>query len=155
LQAEKKNGQSGNLTAQQTNKNHSALPLSDHSSQSMTQSQTFDNIFYREDVDTIKPPYVDGRRVLIDGQLRQWDGDSFQVISPIAKANNGGEIVIGVSPNATEKEAIEAVQAASNAFHGMPSLSVLANESTLEIMTLRANSTSATCSTGKPNSLPT
>ena len=56
-------------------------------------------------------PFLDGSRWLIDGEIRQWTGDSSPVYSPILD-ENGNKYEIGSYPSMTKKEALEAVDAA-------------------------------------------
>ncbi|MBQ6669172.1 MAG: aldehyde dehydrogenase family protein, partial [Deltaproteobacteria bacterium] len=61
------------------------------------------------------PEFVDQREYLVNGELRVWRGDFQDVISPIGMASQEGSR-IGRYPLLTEHEALEALEAARNAY---------------------------------------
>ncbi len=64
------------------------------------------------------PPRLDQRDYLVDGKLRTWDGPVQEVLSPVC-VTEGGEPVqvrLGSYPLCGEKEALEALEAASRAY---------------------------------------
>ena len=66
------------------------------------------------------PAPVHQRRILINGEIRDFTGDVHTVLSPVCLPDANGEmqqIVIGSYPLATEKEGMEALQAAVEAYN--------------------------------------
>ena len=63
---------------------------------------------------------VEQRTYLIDGQFRFWEGPMQEVLSPVCAATPSGPVrqVIGRFPLVTEKEALEALDAAVRAYDG-------------------------------------
>jgi len=61
-------------------------------------------------------PMIHGEQYLIDGEVRQWTGKIDKVFSPIWNQETGQPIQIGTYAFVGEKEAVEAVNAARNAF---------------------------------------
>jgi acyl-CoA reductase-like NAD-dependent aldehyde dehydrogenase len=90
----------------------------------------------------LKSP-VHQREYLVNGQLRQWDGPSSEVHSPICIRTTDGlqRKLIGSYPIATETEAMEALEAAEQAFnHGRgewPTMSVAERIACMEKFTQR------------------
>lgn len=65
------------------------------------------------------PQEIHQREYLCDGEMRQWDGDVSEVYSPVCIPDEQGNLVrkfIGTYPVCTEKEAMEALDAAVNAY---------------------------------------
>jgi acyl-CoA reductase-like NAD-dependent aldehyde dehydrogenase len=66
------------------------------------------------------PAPVHQRRILINGEIRNFSGDVHTVLSPVCVQDANGElqqIVIGSYPLATESESMEALQAAVEAYN--------------------------------------
>jgi glyceraldehyde-3-phosphate dehydrogenase (NADP+) len=77
----------------------------------------YDNLFYDEsDATQPKPPYLHGDYWLVNGEIRKWTGPLAKVNSPIFIRGKNEPIRIGVYPMLTEKESVEAVNAAVAAF---------------------------------------
>eukprot|EP00408_Alexandrium_pacificum_P012299 CAMPEP_0171214084 /NCGR_PEP_ID=MMETSP0790-20130122/30978_1 /TAXON_ID=2925 /ORGANISM="Alexandrium catenella, Strain OF101" /LENGTH=526 /DNA_ID=CAMNT_0011679813 /DNA_START=17 /DNA_END=1597 /DNA_ORIENTATION=+ len=62
-----------------------------------------------------KAPYVDGAKVLIDGEVRPWSGSCTDVLSPIYTAG-GSRIVIGRQAVMAAEDSLAAVDAAARAW---------------------------------------
>ncbi|MFC6101002.1 NADP-dependent glyceraldehyde-3-phosphate dehydrogenase [Olivibacter domesticus] len=65
------------------------------------------------------PQETHQREYLCDGEMRQWNGDVSEVYSPVCIPDEQGNLVrkfIGTYPVCTEKEAMEALDAAVNAY---------------------------------------
>lgn len=64
------------------------------------------------------PKPVEQREYLVDGELRRWDGPMQEVLSPVCEATPQGPVrqTIGRFPLMTEKEALEALEAAVRAY---------------------------------------
>jgi acyl-CoA reductase-like NAD-dependent aldehyde dehydrogenase len=87
---------------------------------------------------------VHQKSILIDGEIREWNGPSHTVLSPVCVTDNNGnltQIEVGSYPLATEKEALEALSAAVNAYnHGRgewPTMSVAKRIQHMEDFTYR------------------
>jgi glyceraldehyde-3-phosphate dehydrogenase (NADP+) len=78
-------------------------------------NKTFDASFLHE-ADTVKPPHYEGNFWLVDGEVKKWDGPVTKVKSPIHVQGKDEAVVIGTYPMLTEKESIDAVNAAQRAF---------------------------------------
>ncbi|MFW9929125.1 MAG: NADP-dependent glyceraldehyde-3-phosphate dehydrogenase [Candidatus Thorarchaeota archaeon] len=65
---------------------------------------------------SIKIPHYDGKHYLINGKLIEWKGRFSPVYSPVYEKGTDKRIVLGQYPMLTDKEAVEAVQAAEKAF---------------------------------------
>jgi len=63
-----------------------------------------------------KKPFVDGAKILINGQVKPWEGQCTDVISPLYVEETGDQIAIGKQAVLTTKESVDAVQAAANAW---------------------------------------
>lgn len=63
----------------------------------------------------MKPPYVDGAKVLVDGKVVAWKGPCSDVFSPVFAAD-GGRIVIGRQAVFTPEASLAAVEAATNSW---------------------------------------
>jgi len=61
-------------------------------------------------------PYVDGAKILVDGQVKKWEGSCAEVLSPIFVEETGEQISIGKQATMTTKESVEAVEAAAKAW---------------------------------------
>lgn len=61
-------------------------------------------------------PYIDGAKVLVDGQVKPWAGKCTEVLSPMYCTETGERIPIGKQATMTPKEAVEAVEAAAKAW---------------------------------------
>jgi glyceraldehyde-3-phosphate dehydrogenase (NADP+) len=61
-------------------------------------------------------PFVNGAKILIDGKVLPWNGETSGVHSPIIDSSHGERAVIGRIAHMTPKEAIEAVDAAKKAW---------------------------------------
>jgi len=61
-----------------------------------------------------KVPYVDGAKVLVDGEVRAWSGACTDVVSPIFQGDK--QVVIGRQAVFSSKESIEAAEAAARAW---------------------------------------
>jgi len=61
-------------------------------------------------------PFVNGARVLIDGEVKTWDGPTSEVTSPILDGN-GNRVVIGTAAMMGATEAKDAVLAANRAWN--------------------------------------
>jgi len=83
------------------------------------------------------------RSILIDGEIREWQGNAHTVLSPVCVSDNGKitQVEVGSYPLATEKEALEALDAAVKAYnHGRgewPTMSVAKRIAHLEDFTYR------------------
>lgn len=64
-----------------------------------------------------KRPFVDGAKVLVDGQVKPWSGPCAEVHSPIYLAETGQKIPIGRQATMTPKESVEACEAAARAWN--------------------------------------
>ena len=66
------------------------------------------------------PGPVEQRECLIDGEFRPWDGPMQEVLSPVCLSTQSGPVrqVIGSFPLVTEKEALDALDAAVRAYDG-------------------------------------
>ncbi|MEI8345898.1 MAG: NADP-dependent glyceraldehyde-3-phosphate dehydrogenase [Pseudomonadota bacterium] len=66
-------------------------------------------------------PYQEQKEFLINGEIRTWNGPAQEVLSPIC-LNQDGKVtpkILGYYPQLTEKEALEALEAATKAYdHG-------------------------------------
>lgn len=62
-----------------------------------------------------KAPYIDGAKVLLDGQVVPWDGPCSEVVSPIFAAD-GSRFVIGRQAAFTREAALAAVDAAARSW---------------------------------------
>jgi len=62
-----------------------------------------------------KTPYVDGAKVLVDGEVRKWDGQCTDVLSPIFGAD-GSRIVIGRQALFSQEAALAAGEAAARSW---------------------------------------
>ena len=88
----------------------------------MADDQTLRELF-PVSLDAIPAPFrvsmpIEQREYLLNGQLRQWSGPMQEVLSPIC-LRNGDSLkpqVLGHYPRLTEKEALAALAAASQAF---------------------------------------
>ena len=83
--------------------------------------QNFDSLYLdKKHVDkTISVPHYDGRHYLINGELLEWQGKFSPVYSPVYFKENNERIVLGQYPMLTEKESLQALDAAVKAFdHG-------------------------------------
>lgn len=60
-----------------------------------------------------KRPYVDGAKILMDGQIKPFSGACAEVLSPIYCAETGQRIPIGRQATMTPKESLEACEAAA------------------------------------------
>lgn len=87
--------------------------------------------------------YIEQREYLINGELRTWDGPMNEVFSPIT-INNGSKKVknnIGSTPLLTEKESLEALDAAVLAYNNgtgeWPTMSVKKRIDHIEIFLLK------------------
>eukprot|EP00029_Vermamoeba_vermiformis_P009901 TRINITY_DN5097_c0_g1_i1.p1 TRINITY_DN5097_c0_g1~~TRINITY_DN5097_c0_g1_i1.p1 ORF type:complete len:544 (-),score=160.22 TRINITY_DN5097_c0_g1_i1:2-1606(-) len=78
-------------------------------------NKTFDAAFLHE-ADTVKPPHYEGNFWLVDGEIKKWDGPVTKVKSPIHIQGKDEAVVIGTYPMLTEKESVDAVNAAQRAF---------------------------------------
>ncbi len=73
---------------------------------------------------------LEQRRYLVNGELREWQGETQEILSPVClrTGNETERRAIGSSPLCTEKEALEALDAAAAAYDGgrgeWPTLSV-------------------------------
>eukprot|EP00455_Lapot_gusevi_P039379 TRINITY_DN4413_c0_g2_i4.p1 TRINITY_DN4413_c0_g2~~TRINITY_DN4413_c0_g2_i4.p1 ORF type:complete len:546 (+),score=165.04 TRINITY_DN4413_c0_g2_i4:93-1730(+) len=76
----------------------------------------FESCFLAED-SSVQPPIVHGTKYLIDGELLNWEGKVYDVISPIWKQGQSAPIVIGQAPMQGEAEALAAVNAAHKAWN--------------------------------------
>ena len=65
-----------------------------------------------------KSPFVDGNRLLIDGKVSAWDGESAKVYSPVYDTTTGERIQIGQLAQMGEGEAMAALKAAEKAWDG-------------------------------------
>ena len=110
-------------------------------------SQPFNGLFLAPD-SLQKPPYYEGKSVLIDGKLETWTGEVSTIFSPILKQSqhtthttqhntthythshtltvwcvgvvDGERVAIGVAPQMGEAEALRAVHSAAAAYgHGL------------------------------------
>ena len=63
--------------------------------------------------------FIEQREYLINGQLRTWEGPMNEVVSPITINNGNGNLknIIGCTPLLTEKESLEALDAAVLAYN--------------------------------------
>mmetsp|Transcript_18819 Transcript_18819/g.33081 ORF Transcript_18819/g.33081 Transcript_18819/m.33081 type:complete len:543 (+) Transcript_18819:40-1668(+) len=61
-------------------------------------------------------PYIDGAKVLVDGQVKPWAGKCSEVLSPVYCAETSEKIPIGRQATMTAKEAVEAMEAAAKAW---------------------------------------
>jgi len=74
--------------------------------------------------------FIEQREYLVDGELRTWQGQMNEVVSPVSLTTNGSveKNIIGSTPMLTQKESLEALDAAVNAYQkGMgewPTMSV-------------------------------
>jgi glyceraldehyde-3-phosphate dehydrogenase (NADP+) len=87
--------------------------------------------------------YIEQREYLINGELRTWDGPMNEVFSPIT-INNGSKKVknnIGSTPLLTEKESLEALDAAVLAYNNgtgeWPTMSVKKRIDHIEVFLLK------------------
>ncbi|MDJ1494117.1 NADP-dependent glyceraldehyde-3-phosphate dehydrogenase [Cytophagaceae bacterium DM2B3-1] len=86
---------------------------------------------------------VNQKEYLVNGELRRWDGPTSEVYSPVCIRSAEGlkRTLIGSYPIATEKEALEALEAAEQAFnHGRgewPTMSVAERIACMEKFTAR------------------
>lgn len=82
------------------------------SSQMTTETQKFDDHFYSGRL----PKIVQATEYLIDGELRNWTGKVVPVYSPIYQKGSTTKIQIGIAPDMSEKEGLEAIDAAYRAY---------------------------------------
>lgn len=82
----------------------------------MANSGCFDAVWFDSDKEKL-PTVVDATEYLINGEVRKWSGKTSTVYSPIIDRKTGKRIEIGIIGDLTEKEAIEAVDAAYKAYH--------------------------------------
>lgn len=59
--------------------------------------------------------FIEQREYLVDGELRTWDGPVNEIVSPISV--NNAKHIIGSTPLLTEKESLEALDAAVRAYN--------------------------------------
>jgi len=59
--------------------------------------------------------FIEQREYLVDGELRTWDGPVNEIVSPVSV--NGTKYSIGSTPLLTEKESLEALDAAVRAYN--------------------------------------
>jgi glyceraldehyde-3-phosphate dehydrogenase (NADP+) len=78
----------------------------------MTEAGTFDGLYYSGRL----PSIVQATEYLIDGELKLWTGKTTPVYSPIYVKGSTQKIQIGVAPDMTEKESLEAIEAAYRAY---------------------------------------
>ena len=64
-----------------------------------------------------KRPYIDGGKVLVNGEVKPWEGKCTEVLSPIYCAETGEKVRIGRQATLTPKEAVEAMEAAAKAWN--------------------------------------
>ncbi len=89
------------------------------------------------------PNLINQKEYLVNGEMRRWDGPASEVYSPVCvrTANGLERKLIGSYPVATEKEAMEALEAAEQAFnHGRgewPTMSVSERIACMERFTQR------------------
>ena len=53
---------------------------------------------------------------LVNGELRQWDGDTAEVYSTISSTSEYKQTLLGTIPQLGEKEAIEVLNSATSAY---------------------------------------
>ena len=64
--------------------------------------------------------FLDQTEYLVNGELRYWDGPMNDVLSPVCIKGEDGSLtqkVIGRTPLLTSKESLEALDAATEAYH--------------------------------------
>jgi len=66
---------------------------------------------------TRQVPFVNGNVTFINGEIQEWNGKSTDCYSPVVDSKTGEKTPIGVLASLTEKEAVEAVEAASKAWN--------------------------------------
>ena len=82
-------------------------------------SGAFNSLYLDESDPSHKPPFYEGKEVLIDGKLEAWSGEVTEVFSPVF-TRSGQPIRIGTCPSMGEGEALRAVRAAAAAYnHGL------------------------------------
>jgi len=87
------------------------------SSSSSANSREFDHLFLEAGVKN--PPYCEGNKYLVHGELRTWNGPTVDVHSPVWIRGSDKPLRIGTYGMLSEKEALEAVESAAAAFdHG-------------------------------------
>ena len=85
----------------------------------MSSSKLLFESSYLDESDKVDIPRYDGKHYLINGELHEWSGKFSPVYSPIYYKGKNERIVLGQYPMLTEKEALEALDAAVTAFdHG-------------------------------------
>jgi len=80
------------------------------------QEKCFEELFFDADKEELKPPYVPFNQWLVNGEIRTWTGECCNVHSPIL-IKGGKDNIIGSYAMLTEKEAVEALQAAQQAYN--------------------------------------
>lgn len=84
------------------------------------QTQSLDQLFPTQDQIPAEYaiPELNQREYLINGEMRPWDGPTAEVVSPIFVRTDAGLVrkVVGSFPVTTEKEALEALDAAVQAY---------------------------------------
>ena len=83
-----------------------------------TESNKFESFYLDEkELANIKVPTFDGKHYLINGEIKEWKGPFSPVHSPIYIKGKNQRIQLGQYPMLTEKEAVEALEAAVHAFN--------------------------------------
>mmetsp|Transcript_25491 Transcript_25491/g.42740 ORF Transcript_25491/g.42740 Transcript_25491/m.42740 type:complete len:539 (+) Transcript_25491:254-1870(+) len=79
----------------------------------------FSQCYLREVPKDVQQPFIQADTYLVGGELRKWEGETVDILSPILDAE-GKKIKIGSYPMTGKKEALEALDAANQAYnHGL------------------------------------
>eukprot|EP01112_Ceratiomyxa_fruticulosa_P014330 TRINITY_DN409_c0_g1_i1.p1 TRINITY_DN409_c0_g1~~TRINITY_DN409_c0_g1_i1.p1 ORF type:complete len:537 (+),score=108.95 TRINITY_DN409_c0_g1_i1:92-1702(+) len=81
-------------------------------------AKEFDALYFNQSsADAPHPPFVDGKRYLVNGEIKEWKGATLEVLSPIRASGTDKPIVLGVYPMMKGNDVLESLESAVHAYN--------------------------------------